>query len=59
MFKKLMYATLATFTAFCGGVPGFGGSGKYPKSHDRLEQDQTDKRRIRNLPKRNKNLIGM
>ena len=35
MYKKSIYATLATlaaFTAFCGGVPGFGSSGKYPKS---------------------------
>lgn len=32
-----VHSTLAAFTAFCGGVPGFGGSGKYPKFHDRLE----------------------
>lgn len=37
MSKKSMYATLATFAAFCGGIPGFGGSGKYPKSYDQLE----------------------
>ena len=38
--KKSLYATLAAFTAFCGGVPGFpdfGGSGKYPKSYNRLK----------------------
>ena len=37
MSKKSMYATLAAFAAFCGGVPGFGGSGKYPKSYNQLE----------------------
>ena len=37
MSKKSMYATLAAVTAFCGGLPNFGGSGKYPKSHNRLE----------------------
>ena len=35
--KSSMYATLAAFTAFCGGVPSFGGSGKYSKSYNRLE----------------------
>ena len=35
--KKSMYATLAAFTAYCGGIPCFGGSGKYPKSYNRLK----------------------
>ena len=37
MSKKSMYAMLAAVTAFCGGLPNFGGSGKYPKSHNQLE----------------------
>ena len=40
MSKKSLYATLAAFTTFCSGVPGFssfGGSGKYPKSYNQIE----------------------
>ena len=37
MSKKSMYATLAAFTAFCGGLLSFGGSRKYPKSYNQLE----------------------
>lgn len=37
MSKKSMYATLAAFTAFCGGLSSFRGSRKYPKSYNRLE----------------------
>ncbi len=37
MSKKSMYATLAAFTAFCGGLPSFGGSRKYPKSYNQIE----------------------
>lgn len=35
--KKSLYTTLAAFTAFCSGVPGFGDSRNYPKSYNQLE----------------------
>lgn len=38
MSKKSLYANLAAFAAFCSGVPGFGGSGKYQNdTYERLE----------------------
>lgn len=65
MSKKSMYATLATFAAFCGGVPGFGGfwnSGKYHKSsYNRLElgngmsSGEMGTKRKKKLPKSKRN----
>lgn len=59
-----MYTMLAAFTALCGGVPGFGGSEKYPKSYNRLElgkgmsSEEMGTKGKKKLPKSKRKMLG-